>query len=217
MASRPDTQGFLTTMGLVPEEASRAVMAQTDVANAKQVDLEERAFGLVQQGQPAEAQKLLASQEYKTQKQAYTAGMTQLSRLLQQTIDSARAQWQARVLSGVVTAAILTPLLMAGWWFTLRTARRWQRALVQTNEHLNQQSAELERFNNTLDEKVRKRTAEPPASLFQDTPLGEAWAYWRKDLGGGDGLSIGVAGLTSALPAIRLCEPNWITSMLLAC
>ena len=40
----------------------------------------------------------------------------------------------------------------------LRIARRWQTALVQSNEQLSRQTMELEKFTHQLDGKVLERT-----------------------------------------------------------
>ena len=145
-------------MRLTPQAAASQVTVQTDLANARLVVLENRAFELVRQGRRAEAQQLLASIEYEAQKEIYAAGMTEFNRLLKQTMDSVRAQRQAQVLWSAIATAVLIPLLVLGWWLVFRAARRWQTALAQSNEQLNRQTAELQEFTQRLDAKVAERT-----------------------------------------------------------
>jgi len=155
-------------MRVAPAVASSQATAQTDAANTKLVAMENRAFELVQQGQQAGAQRLLSSDEYESQKKVYAAGMAEFSLLLQQNIDSMRAQRRFQVLWSVVTAAISVPLLIMGWWFVLRAARRWQSALVESNRQLNRQSAELEEVNRklALELKEKKRIEDERDRFF---------------------------------------------------
>ena len=153
-------QALKDLMGLVPEAAASQAVAQTDAANTKLVAMENHAFELIRQGHPADAQTLLASQTYETQDKAVVTGMTQVSHLLDQSIGSEQAQHQVQVLWGMITAIALILLLALGWWFMLRTARRWQTFLVESNEQLSQQTAAMEQLTHQLDGKVRERTAE---------------------------------------------------------
>ncbi len=68
------------TMALAPEAYSGRAAAETDAANIILVEMENRAFDLVRQGRAEEAQTLLSSDEYLTQKRVYAQGMTCLVR-----------------------------------------------------------------------------------------------------------------------------------------
>ena len=65
---------------LAPGAHSGEAAAETDAANIKLVEMENRAFDLVRQGRAEEAKAVLFSDEYETQKQVYAQGMTRFAK-----------------------------------------------------------------------------------------------------------------------------------------
>ncbi len=66
-------------MTLAPESLSGEAAAQTDAANIKLVEMENRAFELVRQGRTDDARAVLFCDEYETQKGIYAQGMARFA------------------------------------------------------------------------------------------------------------------------------------------
>jgi len=150
---------------LAPEAVANAA-AQTDAANVKLVEMEKKAFTLIADGRTEEAQRLLASPEYEQQKAVYAAGMQQFAgRLKAIANDKLQNVKSLTLLAGAATISALA-ILMIGWAFVLRTARRWHLALVRNNRDLRGQARQLAELNRTLEvEHARLRVADRLASI----------------------------------------------------
>ncbi|MHB8901659.1 MAG: hybrid sensor histidine kinase/response regulator [Thermoguttaceae bacterium] len=120
------------------------------VANDRLVDMENRAFELVRAGFPQEAQALLLSSDYQTEKDAYAAGMHQLADVLESSLIAAVNEQQRRAYSNIALALAATVVLLIGWGFVLRTMHRWRAAILQAHDE--------------LEDRVRQRTRQLEAS-----------------------------------------------------
>jgi signal transduction histidine kinase len=151
---------------LAPAALVRDAAAQTNAANVKLVAMENQAFMLIDDGQIKEAQRLLASPEYERQKAIYAEGMQQFAgRLKTIANDKLQNVKSLTLLAGAATISALV-VLMIGWAFVLRTARRWHVALVQNNRDLSGQARQLAELNRTLEvEHARLRVADRLASI----------------------------------------------------
>ena len=170
-------QAIKEALRLVPNASQGAAAAKTDAANAALVAMEHRAFELLGRGEKAEAQGLLSSAEYETQKRIYGEGMTEFNRQLAQSTGSLRAEMLADMRRSAILTIIAAALLILGAWFVLRAARRWQAAIVAGNRQLNQATAELEELNSQLDEMVRERTRELSEAVRQHQLAAERAEY----------------------------------------
>lgn len=122
-----------------------AATSATGRANEKLVALEQRAFELVRQGRAGDARELLESADYRTTKDRYAAGMTELAATLRaeaQAVmgEEARAAWRR-------TAAAITLglLLLLGWVFVTVRVRTKERQLVVAGQALLEQTQQLSR------------------------------------------------------------------------
>ncbi|MHC5006565.1 MAG: sensor histidine kinase, partial [Planctomycetota bacterium] len=151
---------------LAPEAVVRDAAAQTDAANVKLVEMENRAFDLIADDQTEEAQGVLASPEYELQKAVYADGMQQFAgRLKTIANDKLQTVKSLTLLAGAATIIALV-VLMIGWAFVLQTARRWHLALVQNNRDLRGQARQLAELNRTLEiEHARMRVADRLVSI----------------------------------------------------
>jgi len=145
---------------LAPEAFTREAADQTDQANTKLVDLENEAFKLVGEERLQAAQDLLSSDEYNELKRVYAQGMQRFAQRLKSVAnEDLRLARNKAFLSGTATILVI-PVLMIGWLFVLRTTRRWQAALVESNRDLEGQATQLAELNRALEAEVaeRKRT-----------------------------------------------------------
>ncbi|MCZ6783432.1 MAG: PAS domain S-box protein, partial [Proteobacteria bacterium] len=142
---------------LAPEAFTREAADQTDKANTKLVDLEKEAFKLVGEERLQAAQDLLSSGEYNELKRVYAQGMQLFAQRLKSVAsEDVRLARNKALLSGTATILVI-PVLMIGWLFVLRTTRRWQAALVESNRDLGGQTIQLAELNRALEAEVAER------------------------------------------------------------
>lgn len=139
---------------LAAEPRAGSLAAQTDAANAKLVEMENRAFDLVRRNQLEDAQAVLFSDEYESQKGLYAAGIDKLADLLADTASAALRSEQQRAFWSITFVIAVASTLLAGWLVVLRTTHRWRGALVTTNRQLSEQARELAGRKRELDQKI---------------------------------------------------------------
>ena len=92
--------------------------------------MENRAFELVRQDRLEEAQSLLFSSEYETQKQVYADGMRRFADALDASSREMLEEEQRRAYWSITLAIAVTVVLLIGWLFVLRTMHGWRAALL---------------------------------------------------------------------------------------
>jgi hypothetical protein len=139
---------------------SQQSTAQTAAANVQLVAMENQAFELVRQGRRDEAQRVLLSPAYETNKAVYIQGIQRLTTTLQQQAQEAvrRQQQHGAWLAGAVLVALV--LLLASWLYVFRAVSAWQLAMLADRRQLAEQAEALATLNRTLDGRVAERTAE---------------------------------------------------------
>jgi methyl-accepting chemotaxis protein PixJ len=135
-------QAIKTTLAKVPESI-RAEAAKTDDANAKLVDLETKAFALVQRGKAREAAQILSGEEYKTQKAIYAEGNSRVFKQIEQFIQKQLADYQEQLRVSIVTAAIVLPIVLAGWLLVLSAVQAYIRERIASQAKLEASRSEL--------------------------------------------------------------------------
>lgn len=127
-------------------------MGQTDVANLKLIEMENRAFALIGDGRQREAREILFSDEYKTQKKIYADGMrffdAELKSFQETQLEDAHDTW----LIGLVILTLA--ISIAAWLATIRS-------LFRSRENLLFSVAEKERTAENL------RKSEQYQNLFK--------------------------------------------------
>ncbi len=108
----------------------------TEAANIKLVAMENSAFELVRQGRVEEANTLLFSEEYETQKQVYADGMEQFASVLTASSRQILRQQQQRAYWSITLAVAATIILVTGWISVLRTMLGWRAALLESHDEL---------------------------------------------------------------------------------
>src|SRR5262245_2661685 len=134
---------IVEAMNLAPPAVREAVRQKTSMANDKLVDMETRAFALVQNGDLIEAKAIVFGQEYETQKKVYADGMDTLSTYIgdiaQQTaVDRDRS----KVLIGAVGGVLV--LLVAALGFMFRDQLKTQNQLQRSFQELETAKTKLE-------------------------------------------------------------------------
>jgi C4-dicarboxylate-specific signal transduction histidine kinase len=159
-------QALKEALRLDPAASRGEAAAKTDAANAALVAMEHRAFELVRQRNPAEAQRLLSGAGYENQKRIYAEGMTEFNRHLLQDSDALRAGISGDLRQGAISAITSTVLLILVSLFAYRATRRSRATIVDSNRQLNLKTAELGELNNQLDGTVNERTKELSDSVL---------------------------------------------------
>ncbi|NQT11159.1 MAG: hypothetical protein HQ582_00320, partial [Planctomycetes bacterium] len=141
---------------LAPEVSGSKVTARTEAANVKLVEMETRAFALVEEGNLEEARSVLFSEEYQTQKDIYAKGMADFADRLGKAATANLRSEQTEASWNIALALIVVVALSAGWVFVLLTVRSWRKALLENNRRLAQQTDELASLNASLAQKVEQ-------------------------------------------------------------
>ncbi len=137
-------------IGIAPEAASGSSAAATDQANARLVAMENRAFDLVRQGDREAAAAVLFSPEYERQKGVYAAGMEASIVAMRQRVTDQLGAFRRRALLALMGGAVVLALLALCWARVVGVMRRYL--------------AQLADLNRTLEDRVRRRTAELDAA-----------------------------------------------------
>jgi hypothetical protein len=135
-------------------------IAQTDAANLRLVELEYQAFDLARAGRLEEARTVLFGPEYESQKTVYAQGVERLTSALRAEGERAFAAQRWTTLSAGLTVVAALGFLLGTWLFFMRTTRRWQTALLQRHQELEQKAQDLHMMNRNLDARIAERTWE---------------------------------------------------------
>lgn len=143
---------------LAPEHQANS--SQTDEANIKLIEMEERAFELVRQGKSSEALQLLLGQEYSAQKQIYTQGVEATLANVQKSVEDQLAIYAKQLSGSAKLAGVSLAILLFSWILVLMLLRTYTSRLSQI-----QQS--LEQANQGLEERIEERTKELAAKELE--------------------------------------------------
>ena len=131
-------------------------VAQTDVANQKLVEMENKAFDLIRQKDQSTAFAILSSPEYERQKQIYADGMRKLTTTI---FARANARMDAQRRRAVIVFVVLLCVMAVLSVFSAALVRTSKRRVAA--EHQARQATEQARDN------LAKRVAEATADLTQ--------------------------------------------------
>jgi twitching motility protein PilJ len=146
-------QAIKQTTQLAPQVV-KAQSAQTDTANLKLVEFENRAFALVREGKRQEAFNLLLSQDYDAQKQIYAQGIENIvTNLKTETKTQLQSQSQ-RLLWAIVFACVSFPILLLGWLIVLSLVRTYIRERQLAQDALLESQTSLLKLNEQLETKA---------------------------------------------------------------
>lgn len=138
--------------------------AQTDAANIKLVELENRAFELVRQGKSKAALALLLGQEYEVQKQIYAQGMQNTLTNIKTKVNTELQDYSQRLLWSVIFAGMSFLILLLSWSSVLSLVRTYIRELNQAQESLLDSQTALLKFNKELEQRTQQLCAQEQAT-----------------------------------------------------
>ncbi len=121
-------------MDLASEAYSGKAAAETDAANIRLVEMENRSFNLIRHGKEDEAKALLFSDEYEKQKRIYSQGMTSFAAGLSFTASTALKREKRAAFLYLGMVSLLIPLLITAWIVTFRVVCSWEETLISKKE-----------------------------------------------------------------------------------
>ena len=156
---------------LAPEYQENA--SQTDQANARLIEMEERAFELVRQGQLEEALNLLLGEEYSRQKAIYSQGIEQTLTNIKESVDEQVQAYGRQLSRSAILAGISFPILIISWVIVLYLISSYisDRNIAQNS---------LEDLNKELEQRIEERTAK---LAQQEQKIREESAVLQEDIG----------------------------------
>lgn len=125
--------------------------SQTDEANLRLIEMEEKAFELVQKGESKTALSLLLGSDYETQKQIYGEGIDATLTSIQGAVDSQIESYSAELFRSALLATLSFPLMLVSWTIVLMLVRNYIREQTEAQTAVLQMNLELE-------ERVASRT-----------------------------------------------------------
>ena len=134
--------------------------AQTDAANLKLVELENKSFALVHEGRTDAARAVLFSREYETQKKIYAEGAAELDRQLGEHLKYHEAVRQRETVFCILVSLVVISLMLLAWLTALGRLRQWRSIQLRSFDQLAHAKEELHNAHSLLERRVEERTAE---------------------------------------------------------
>lgn len=131
-------------IALVREVYHGDAAAQTDQANLKLVEMENRAFALVAQDKRDDAAQLLFSAEYKKQKEVYAEGMQKLQVALGERVQDGIRDYDGRALRAGILVLVAAVILLCAWITVFIALRTHLKKRLLAEEALENAHRELE-------------------------------------------------------------------------
>ncbi len=126
-------------------------VTETQDANTKLVEMENRAFALMRKGQRRQARAILFSTLYEVQKSIYSQGMTEFINLVQTNLRTELRSERYWVAWSLAMAGLAIAISLAIWIHVLMRVKRWRAVLAseyevrrRAEQKLAEQSALLE-------------------------------------------------------------------------
>ncbi len=175
-------------IALAPNTINSKAAVKTDAANIALVEMENRAFAQVRNGQTDEAKAILFSEEYKAQKRIYAEGMLEFANAISSVISTEWKQQQQRALYRILPFFFIIPLLILAWIIVFRAVGKWRLILKTSNHRLARQSEELvdkasklNEFNESLQTEIGERKQVEEQLAFQASHDGLTGLLNRKE------------------------------------
>jgi len=154
--------------GLAPEPFMSQAAARADAAQLRLAAMEGRAFKLLHRGERDAALALLAGEEYKRQKAAYSKSRREVTAHVRRQVRAAVLERRRAAKYALVSTGVALPLLILVWLGVVKMVKayigerqRAERLLQQARNELEQRvwerTAELRRANEELSREIAGR------------------------------------------------------------
>ena len=153
-------QAIAFSPGIYRKETDR-----NNIGKIKLLEMEHKAFDLIQSGQGKEAMDILFGDQYEAQKKNYVQAIEKLNLFLKRQMESALAVEKSKEYFARVAFITVLIMLLLSWLVIIRIARRSQEALIESNYQLSLRTLELDQLTHTLDQQVQERTSSLEATL----------------------------------------------------
>ncbi len=147
-------------MKLTPSQ----MVAEMDAANMKLVEMENRAFTLVRDGNAEKALAMLSSEEYETQKRIYADGMSKFFVQLESVLNTARRSERKRAVLSVGVGIVVLAILLFSGLATMRSMYKSHAVLLSSITQRKRAEDVLRKAHRELEVGVKERTADLTAA-----------------------------------------------------
>jgi PAS domain S-box-containing protein len=153
---------------------------KTNTANLKLVEMENRAFDLVRNGQTEKAADTLSSAEYNLQKKLYITGITQIMETIRGSMGKDCTQYRYRLYWAIGSILIVTPCLIFGWFLVIRLSRQYNTNRKQAEDVLRESE---ERFRSLFQNlHIVALVIDPvDGSIVDANPAASSFYGWSRD------------------------------------
>ena len=160
-------QAIRSVRAFVPAPEDRLAAEAIAAARGTLAELEQQALTVVQQGQLAEAQALLFSEDYGVQQHAVVESIHRFDNRVKAIVTAAHDERRRGTYRSELLLIGLMAVLFSFWVMAFQTLSRSAGKLLQSNRRLVAQADELARINRTLDRRVEERTQQLETSKQQ--------------------------------------------------
>jgi two-component system, sensor histidine kinase and response regulator len=136
------------------------MLAQTDAANLRLVEMENQAFTLVRENHTEEARTILFSEQYETQKKIYALGMTSFFEQLHAQLEATQTSERNRAVVSVVAGIVVLAISLFSWLAIIRRMYKAQAELLINITRRKQTEEDLRKAQQELEVRVQERTSE---------------------------------------------------------
>jgi PAS domain S-box-containing protein len=136
------------------------MLAQTDAANLRLVEMENQAFTLVRENRTEEARTILFSEQYETQKKIYALGMNSFFEQLHAQLEATQTSERNRAVVSVVAGIVVLAISLFSWLTIIRRMYKAQAELLINITRRKQTEEDLRKAQGELEVRVQERTSE---------------------------------------------------------
>jgi methyl-accepting chemotaxis protein len=138
----PMAQALKQAAELAPDDANRAFVKATSDANDRLINMETKALDLAKYGDTAAASAIMNSPEYRQQKAILAEGAKKFDAAVNDALAAEQRRLDRQTIITIFMRLLILAGLAVGWWWFMRTLKRWRTAMGEMIEHEQQISEE---------------------------------------------------------------------------